>query len=255
MKLTDTHCHLADPALLGSLPQVFAAARAAGVCRFIVPATQRSDFADVAALSALPSVHIALGIHPWFAGAAIERDFAELEQQLLKHPKALVGEIGLDYGRAQTQAQRQRQIVVFEHQLVLAQRLHRPVIIHNLKAAAAIMQSVKNCRFTQGGIVHAFSGSLEEARAFMDCGFKIGIGSLLLNPAARKARSAAAELPAENIVLETDSPFMLKNAVNTPANVQKIAAAAAQLRGIKPEDLAAQTERNVNALLADINRL
>uniref|UniRef100_UPI0035A06472 TatD family hydrolase n=1 Tax=Neisseria dentiae TaxID=194197 RepID=UPI0035A06472 len=119
MQLTDTHCHLADPALLGSLPQVLAAARAAGVCRFIVPATQRGDFADVAALSALPSVHIAFGIHPWFAGAAEEGDFISLERQLAQYPQALVGEIGLDYGRAQTQEQRLRQVAVFERQLAL----------------------------------------------------------------------------------------------------------------------------------------
>lgn len=252
MQLTDTHCHLADPALLGSLPQVLAAARAAGVCRFIVPATQRGDFADVAALSDLPSVHIAFGIHPWFAGAAEEGDFGYLEQQLAQHPQALAGEIGLDYGRAQTQEQRLRQVAVFERQLALAQRLRRPVIIHNLKAAAAVVQSVKSCRFTQGGIVHAFSGSLEEAQMFVRCGFKIGIGSLLLNPAARKARKAAAELPPEDIVLETDSPFMLKNTVNTPANMREIAVIVAQLRGVSPEEVAVQTERNVDALLEKV---
>ncbi|WP_373779928.1 TatD family hydrolase [Neisseria dentiae] len=252
MQLTDTHCHLADPALLGSLPQVLAAARAAGVCRFIVPATQRADFADVAALSALPSMHIAFGIHPWFAGSAEEGDFIYLERQLAQHPQALVGEIGLDYGRAQTQEQRLRQVEVFERQLALAQRLRRPVIIHNLKATAAVVRSVKSCRFTQGGIAHAFSGSLEEARILTGCGFKIGIGSLLLNPAARKARRAAAELPLADIVLETDSPFMLKNAVNTPANVREIAVIAAQLRGVTPEEVAAQTERNVDALLEKV---
>lgn len=249
MRLTDSHCHLADPALLGSLPQVLAAARAAGVCRFIVPAAQRGDFAGVAALWEPPSVHIAFGIHPWFADTASEGDFACLEQQLAQHPQALAGEIGLDYAKAQTQIQRQRQEAVFERQLFLAERLRRPVIIHNVKASAAVVRSVKSCRFTQGGIVHAFSGSLEEARSLTGCGFKIGIGSLLLNPAASKARKAAAELPLGDIVLETDSPFMLKNAVNTPANVREIAVIVAQLRGIAPEEVAAQTERNIDALL------
>ena len=166
---TDTHCHLADPALLPQLPEVLAAARAANVRRFIVPATCRADWAAVLALGAV-DIHSAIGIHPWFAAEAGADDLAALSQLLAQHPQALVGEIGL--------------------------------------------------------------------------------GSLLLNPAAKKARQAAAALPLEHIVLETDSPFMLKNQTNTPANVRAIAETVAGLRGISVEALSMQTEINVTQLLA-----
>ena len=230
---TDTHCHLADPALLPQLPEVLAAARAANVCRFIVPATCRADWAAVLALAA-PDIHS-----------------AALSQLLTQHPQALVGEIGLDFlHQNPSNAARTRQISLFEQQLRLAEQHRRPVIIHNLKASAAIVAAVRATRFSQGGIVHAFSGSLEEAQAFIRCGFKIGIGSLLLNPAAKKARQAAAALSLEHIVLETDSPFMLKNETNTPANVRAIAETVAGLRGISLAALSVQTEINVAQLLA-----
>jgi TatD DNase family protein len=93
---TDTHCHLADPALLPQLPEVLAAARAANVRRFIVPATCRADWAAVLALGAA-DIHSAIGIHPWFAAEAGADDLAALSQLLTQHPQALVGEIGLDF--------------------------------------------------------------------------------------------------------------------------------------------------------------
>lgn len=112
-----------------------------------------------------------------------------MEQALKALPTAWVGEIGLDfYDKTQTPPQRERQIQVFSRQLTIAQTLRRRVIIHNLKATADIAVAVKQTGFAQGGIVHAFSGSAEEARVLTTLGFKIGIGSLLLNPNARKIR-------------------------------------------------------------------
>lgn len=213
MRLTDTHCHLADSVLRGNLAQVLAEARQAGVWRFIVPATCPQDWQDVAELSEMPSEHgqirIALGIHPWFSDGIAEQDFSGLEAVLVRYPRAWVGEIGLDfYDKTQTPPQRERQIQVFSRQLAIAQTLRRRVIIHNLKATADIAAAVKQTGFTQGGIVHAFSGSAEEARVLTKLGFKIGIGSLLLNPNARKVRDTLKALNDGDFVLETDSPFM-----------------------------------------------
>ena len=257
MKLTDTHCHLADPALRENLPHVLTAAREAGVGRFIVPATRPQDWQDVADLAERSSenplwgnIHIALGIHPWFSDDVSEPDFQRLEQVLQACPTAWVGEIGLDfYGKEQTQAQRDTQTDVFIRQLILAQNLNRRVIIHNLKATAAIAAAVKTAGFTRGGIVHAFSGSVEEARILVKLGFKIGIGSLLLNPNAKKVRIALQALNDTDFVLETDSPFMLGQETNTPANIRRIAEIAAELRGVPLAQLAEITEQNVDSLL------
>ena len=251
MTFTDTHCHLADSKLADTLPAVLAEAQAVGVARFIVPATSPNDWQAVAQLER-PSenIHIALGIHPWFSDGLTEAAFQELESELIQHPQAWVGEIGLDfYGKEQTQAQRDTQTEVFIRQLILAQNLNRRVIIHNLKATAAIAAAVKTAGFTQGGIVHAFSGSVEEARILVKLGFKIGIGSLLLNPNAKKVRVALQALNNTDFVLETDSPFMLGHETNTPANIRRIAEIAAELRGIPLTQLSEITEQNVDFLL------
>lgn len=254
MNFTDTHCHLADAALRENLPHILTAARKVGVKRFIVPATCPQDWQSVAELSEMPSEHgqirIALGIHPWFSDGIAERDCVRLEAMLACYPQAWVGEIGLDfYDKTQTPPQRERQIQVFVRQLAIAQTLRRRVIIHNLKATADIAAAVKQTGFAQGGIVHAFSGSAEEARVLTKLGFKIGIGSLLLNPNARKVRDTLKALNDGDFVLETDSPFMLKKEINTPANILWIAEIAAQIRGVGVADIAAITERNADSLL------
>lgn len=254
MNFTDTHCHLADAALRENLPHILTAARKVGVKRFIVPATCPQDWQSVAELSEMPSEHgqirIALGIHPWFSDGIAERDFVRLEMMLARYPQAWVGEIGLDfYDKTQTPPQRERQIQVFVRQLEIAQTLRRRVIIHNLKATADIAAAVKRTGFTWGGIVHAFSGSIEEAHVLAKLGFKIGIGSLLLNPNARKVRDTLKALNDGDFVLETDSPFMLKKEINTPANIPGIAKIAAEIRGTCVEEIAKVTERNADALL------
>ncbi|EMT2177395.1 TatD family hydrolase [Neisseria gonorrhoeae] len=257
MNFTDTHCHLADPALRENLPHILTVAREAGVGRFIVPATRPQDWQDVADLAERSSenplwgnIHIALGIHPWFSEDVSETDFRHLEQALKARSTAWVGEIGLDfYDKTQTLQQRERQIQVFSRQLAIAQTLRRRVIIHNLKATADIAAAVKQTGFAQGGIVHAFSGSAEEARVLTKLGFKIGIGSLLLNPNARKVRDTLKALNDGDFVLETDSPFMLENTVNTPANILRIAEIAAEIRGTGAAEIAAITERNADSLL------
>lgn len=252
MKLTDTHCHLAEPALRLELPQLLQQARQQGICRFIVPATRRQDWEEVLTLIQQPSknIHIALGIHPWFSHTAQPEDFIALENILHQHPQAWVGEIGLDFHHQNPNLpDRQQQTSCFIRQLACAQSLKRRVIIHNVKATAALITAIKQTGFTHGGIVHAFSGSLEEAHQFTRLGFKIGIGSLLLNPNAKKARTAATQLAWQDWVLETDSPFMLQGRLNTPANVRHIAEIVAQLRGCNLTEVAEQTEKNVDELL------
>ena len=263
--LTDTHCHLADPLLAGDavypnslqLAATLAQARAADVSGFVVPAACAADWPRVLALKNIAGVRaLALGIHPWHAGemfsgslkAATDR-LAQLEDMLRQNPQLWVGEIGLDYLPRLDMPDKAVQQAALRAQLELAQRYRRPVILHNLRAMADILRLLRETAFDCGGIAHAFSGSLEEARALIGAGLLIGIGSLLLNPNARKAQRAAAELPAESIVLETDGPFMLGNTVNTPANLRRIAETAAALRGTDLHTLASQCEQNLQKLL------
>ncbi|MDO4640980.1 MAG: TatD family hydrolase [Neisseria sp.] len=250
MILTDTHAHLADSSLYHQLPVVLRQANDEGISRFIAPSASDKDWPILIELQS-SAVYCAFGFHPWFVDGADADGLVTLETLLDQNPRALVGEIGLDYyGKKGDSAVIDQQKRLFTRQLDLAQAFRRPVILHNVRAGNDLIHIIKCSRFSCGGFAHAFSGSLEEAYELIKLGFKIGIGSLMLNPAAKKARRAAMELPLDAIVLETDSPFMLHNQINTPANTRRIAEEVAALRGISLGVLSAQTEKNVDEILA-----
>ena len=248
--LTDSHCHLADPAFAGHLPETLAAARAAGVGRFIVPAVTLADFDAVCRLHRPPRFYGAVGLHPWHAADWDADTACALAARLQAEPRLLVGETGLDYGKGRQQT-RAAQLDTLHAQLDLARQYRRPVILHHVRAAADTVAAIRHTGFDCGGLAHAFSGSPEEARALHGCGLLIGIGTLVLNPCARKARTAAALLPPDWLALETDSPFMPPPgaAHNTPATLRQVLETVAALRGTSPQETAAATERNINRLL------
>ena len=248
--LTDSHCHLADPAFAGRLPEVLAQAAAAGVRRWVVPSAQADDWPAVLALHRPPQCYAAVGIHPWYADCFGEPQLRQMAACLEAQPQLWVGEIGLDYyGERKQQAGRQQQVL--QAQLALAHEYRRPVILHNLRATADLVAALKRRPAVAGGIAHAFSGSLEEAEALIGQGLLIGIGTLVLRESARKARHAAALLPLQHLVLETDSPFMPPDGQdNTPANVRRVAETVAALRGLHWTEVAVATETNFNRLLA-----
>lgn len=247
---TDTHTHLADTALYDDLSGVLQQARLSGVCRFIAPSASVSDWHSLESIQST-EIYCAFGIHPWYVAQADEDAFTKLEAQLGNHSRALVGEIGLDRSNKNPSPDAYiLQEKAFVQQLQIAQKFDRPIILHNVRAGNALIRLIKANRFSRGGFAHAFSGSLEEAHEFIKLGFKIGIGSLLMNPSAKKVREAASHLPLDSIVLETDSPFMPKNSTGTPANIRKIAEITASLRGIPLETLAEQVEKNVNEILS-----
>lgn len=250
--LIDTHCHLTHAPLLAHLPLVLAEAAAQDVQRFLVPGTCPDDWADITTLAqADQHIHMALGLHPWYVPAITEPIWPQLTALLRAFPAALVGEIGLDFLHAPDAAQQARQITAFETQLTIAQSQHRAVVVHNVKASQACLNSIRRCRFTHGGFAHGFSGSLEEAREWVKHGFKISIGSLLLRPNARKIHRIVAELPLADMVLETDAPYMspVQNTPNYPKNTRLIAEIVAAIRHISLADVAWQTTHNANQLL------
>lgn len=249
--LTDTHCHLADPAFRHDLPDILQTARHAGVSGIIVPSAAPADWQAVLDGQKQPMIRAAaVGIHPWYLHTQYAGCFDDLAHLLAQHSRAWVGEIGLDFHeKSPFAAQREQQIQCFETQLDLAQQFRRPVILHSLKATDAIVQSLRRTGFAQGGIAHAFSGSPEEAQRLIRHGFLIGLGNLLLQPAAKKVRRLAGSLHINHIVLETDSPFGLKAQRNTPANLLPIAQEVARIRQIPLPELALACEHNLQRLL------
>jgi TatD DNase family protein len=263
----DTHCHLDAPEFAADRCAVLARAHAAGVHGLVLPAVQVANFDTVRELAHTHGLAYALGIHPLCVGQAAEGDLAALEAALVTHlgdPRLVaVGEIGLDH--FVPGLSRERQDHFYAAQLTLARRFGLPVILHVRRSADSLLKHLRRIR-VRGGIAHAFNGSLQQAQAFIDLGFKLGFGGTITFERALQIRRLAQQLPIEALVTETDAPdipphWLYQTAAqraeradphlarNEPAELPRIAAELAQLRGISTADLAAQTRRNAVAAL------
>ena len=249
--LIDTHIHLDAHEFDPDRCALVARARAAGVGGFVVPAIGVDNFSSVAALAdARAGLWCAYGIHPLQAQRAAAGDLEVLDQRLACGEAVAVGEIGLDFFVAD--ADPERQISCFQAQLHLARRHDLPVILHARRAVEAVLQSLRRTPVS-GGIVHAFNGSLQQARAFLTLGFRLGFGGAMSYPGSTRIRRLASELPLEAIVLETDAPDMApewaRGRRNLPEYLPRLAAVLADLRGIPVEEVIAATACNARAAL------
>ena len=263
----DTHCHL-DAAEFGAeAPAVRATAARHNVVHCVIPAVHAANFETVRLLAHASGDSYALGIHPLYVKQALDTDLAHLDAQLTLHrddPRLVaVGEIGLDLWVPElTQSPwRERQTDFYLAQLKLARQHDLPVILHVRRSADLLLKGLRSVGGGRPwrGIAHAFNGSAQQAQAFIALGFKLGFGGALTYERAQQLRRLAHELPLEAIVLETDSPDMpphwlyttaAQRAVgqpqgrNAPAELPRIGAELAALRGISADELAIATTRN-----------
>jgi len=249
----------------------------------VIPAVQASHFEAVRALAHRGGDAYCLGIHPLYVGRAHDDDLAHLDAALTRladdpHLVA-VGEIGLDFFVPELQSgpMRARQQHFYLEQLKLARQHKLPVVLHSRRAVDAVLAGLRlvarshpACQADMTrlplwhGIAHAFNGSRQQARSFIDLGLKLGFGGALTFERALQLRRLASQLPLESLVLETDAPdmpphWLYKTAqqrsageaqgINSPAELPRIAAVLAQLRGISLPALAAATRSNAIAAL------
>jgi len=265
LSFSDSHCHLDAPEFDGDREEVVARARAAGVGQIVIPAVGAFDFGGVRELAHRHGFAYALGIHPIYVMRAADEDLALLAQQLAaraQDPRLVaVGEIGLDFFVEGIDAERQGRFYV--EQLKLARRFDLPVILHVRKSADQLLAGLRRVGFKGGGIAHAFNGSRQQAEEFIKLGFKLGFGGTLTFDRSLQIRRLASELPAEALVLETDAPdipphWLYKTAAeraagattrNEPAELPRIAAELAALRGWTIEETARITRANTEAAL------
>lgn len=259
----DTHCHLDAPEFQGVSHEVRLRARQRGVRLCVLPAVAAQNFDSVRQLAHQHEDAYALGIHPLWTGTASEADLELLDQELKQYrddPRLVaVGEIGLDPRAAAYDAERQNGF--YRAQLKLARSHGLPVILHVRKSADALLKGLREIRPERGwsGIAHAFNGSLQQAQTFIDLGFKLGFGGALTYERALQIRRLALELPAQALVLETDSPDIpphwlyrtaaerakgLAQGINEPSELPRIAAELAKLRGISVDDMASLSTAN-----------
>lgn len=251
MHLIDTHCHLDVEEFDPDRDQVLAAARAAGLVGIVVPAIHAAGWPRLLRLCAsAPDLHPALGLHPVYLAQHRAEHIADLEYALSETRPLAVGEIGLDFH--QPELDRTRQQALFEAQLALARVAGLPVLLHVRKAHDQVLAALKRVRVC-GGIAHAFNGSLQQARHYLDLGFRLGFGGMLTFERSLKLRPLARALPVEAIVLETDAPDLTvaahRGERNSPAYLPDVLAALAEVRDADPAELAVQTTRNARDVL------
>ena len=267
----DSHCHLDAPEFDADRAAVVQRARAAGVGQIVIPAVAAFDFDTVRLLAHQHGFAYALGIHPLYVMQAQEQDLALLAEQLETHacdPRLVaIGEIGLDFFVPGLEAERQQHF--YREQLKLAKRFGLPVILHVRRSADQLLAGLRRTGFGAGGIAHAFNGSLQQAQAFIDLGFRLGFGGTLTFERSLQIRRLAAELPAQSLVLETDAPdipphWLYASAEqraagqpqgrNEPAELPRIGESLAALRGWSLDETAAIAGANTRAALPRLGR-
>ncbi|MBV7544049.1 TatD family hydrolase [Acidovorax sp. sic0104] len=261
----DTHCHLDAPEFDPDRDAVRQDARARGVAHCVIPAVERSNWSTARELAHRHGDSYALGIHPLYTGRAEDGDLDRLADELVQHradPRLVaVGEIGLDYFVSGLDPARQERF--YRAQLQLARRFDLPVILHVRRSADKLLKGLRELP-VQGGIAHAFNGSLQQAQAFVAMGFKLGFGGAATYDRALQLRRLAAQLPEDVLVMETDAPDIQPHWIyttaaqraegqpqgrNAPGELPRIGEVVAQLRGCTAQSLAQATTRNSKAAL------
>ena len=208
----------------------------------------------------VPQSYLAPGLHPFYIEQHQQAHLQRLEQVLKQHDCVAVGEIGLDtflkqHKRPDSFAKQQH---YFNAQLELATHYQKPVLLHIRKAHAEALAILKAQKFKLGGIAHAFSGGVEEAKALVKLGFKIGVTGQITNPNAKKLHQVVQAIGAEHLVIETDCPDMTPlccqtstehRTRNTPVNLPYVLDSLAQTLGQPQDQLAEQLWQNSLASL------
>lgn len=241
----DTHAHYDDEKFSGDLHTVLADLPSAGICRVVNCATDISSCKKSEALSEkYDYIYFAAGIHPHEAEDCGESFIEELKTFCSKKKCVAIGEIGLDYHY--DFSPRNIQKSVFEKQLILAKELNMPVIIHDREAHMDTWELLK--KYQPKGIVHCFSGSVEMAKDIVSLGMLIGLGGAVTFKNAKKPVEVASYVPVENLVLETDCPYMspvpFRGKRNDSSLIPYTAEFIAQLKNIPPQELIDITTKN-----------
>ena len=271
--LIDTHCHLDAVSLAPTSLLLELEEATKGVAHCVIPAVEVANFDTVRTLAHALGYSYGLGIHPLVVERTSEDDLSLLKSMLEKYqydPRLVgIGEIGLDgfYGFGNVISEKQE--FFFREQLKIARELDLPVMLHVRRAVDNVLKHLRDIP-VRGGIAHAFNGSLQQAHHFIQRGFKLGFGGAVTYERARHLRELVQTLPLDALVLETDAPDMPPHWLyvtaeqraagivppdNIPAELPRIAALIADLRGITPEALAQATTQNAMAALPKLGAM
>lgn len=262
--LTDTHSHIYAEEFDADRDDVVARAEQAGVRLILLPAIDKESYDRQEALAASrPDLfRQMMGLHPTSVGEDYRSDLELAHDKLFSNPDKYIGigEVGLDFYWDTTY--RRQQIEALELQTGWAQELGKPIVLHlrngkdggaDTDAYAEVFRLLERCAYRGRGIMHCFSGTMADAERAAELGFLIGIGGSLTYKKSTLPDIVRA-LPLENIVLETDSPYLApvpyRGRRNESAYVSIVAQKVAEIKGLSPDEVAAATTTNACQLFA-----
>lgn len=250
--LFDSHCHWDHPDLQALQPNLWQACEANEVNGLLVPGTVANAWQQQIDLCATHTQwHLALGLHPYFLAQHQAGDLSLLTELIAQHKPVAIGEIGLDWHFPQATWAEQESLLF--DQLQLAKEYQLPVILHVRKCHDRVIKILRQQQFAYGGFVHAYGGNGQQAKAYADMGFRLGVGGTITYERAKKIRAMVSELPLEWLVLETDAPYMPMNnqqgGLNRPDDLPKVLDALTKLRPESAQQIAEQTYLNTCQVL------
>lgn len=246
MSLIDSHIHLDDSRFNGVRCQMIADAHRANVHQFIVPAIAQQWWPRLRdTCRQYPNTFACYGLHPCFMDQHQEAHLQQLSDWVRGESPVAIGECGLDYFIANSDPAAQRHF--FQFQVQLAQQFQLPIVIHARKAMDDVLKIIRNVGHHRG-VIHSFSGSLQQAQQAIDLGYFIGLGGAMTYPRALKLQRIAVQIPLDRLLLETDAPDQInafrKEAINQPGFLHDVWQFLADIRQETAEEIAAQTTAN-----------
>ena len=244
----DTHAHYDDDAFDEDRDELLNRLKEQGVGRVInVGASIASTKRTIELMNQYPFVYGILGVHPCDTEELTEADMDWLKEQFQNKKAVAVGEIGLDY--YWDEPERNVQQKWFERQLALAREVNKPVCIHSRDAANDTLSIMRNAHAEElGGVIHCFSYGKEMAREFLNMDFHFGIGGVLTFNNGKKLKEAAAYIPMDKILLETDCPYLApvpyRGKRNNSSYLPYVVQVLAQIKGLSEDVVIRITREN-----------
>ncbi len=260
--LIDSHCHLDFDKFDTDRESVIGECQGQGITKILVPGVSSEHWQrQIDLCQHHPMLTFALGLHPYFLSDETIASLEKLDALLSEHKGKVVavGEIGLDgyVAKQRNGADERKQLIFFEEQLNLASKHALPVVIHHRQSHNHIIRLLKQKRFHLGGVIHAFSGSLQEAKSYIELGFMLGAGGTITYDRAAKTRQVFKTIGLEHILLETDAPDMplqgFQGQRNSPVRVVAVAECLAELRGESVQYISQQTDKNFHRLFVHLS--
>ena len=251
MHLFDSHVHLDAAEFDPDRAQVLARAEQCGVAEMLIPAIAAANWEPLRALcEGQPALHPAYGLHPLFLHQHRDADLDALEAWLGSHDACALGECGLDF--SDDSFDRERQLRFLRAQLQLARGFDLPLVLHARAAFEQVILELEKFDGQLRGVVHSFSGSMEQAQRLWKLGFHLGIGGPVTYERAHRLRGIVAEMPIEYLLLETDAPDQPdathRGQRNEPARLPDILRCVARLRDDPESEVAGATTANARRL-------